>query len=822
MKQIRAICVSAAVLSASLVFAPLAGGQVIVEQPREGVPVLVTVFPLALERGATVELAIAGERLEGVSGVLCEGLELVEVISAEAKSAKLRVKTAPDAPPGIYPLHLLCTAGLSNPRMIVVDDIPQIAEVEANDSPEQANALNLPCSAIGVLAANDRDYFRFQAAEGETLLFDLRAARIGSPLQGVLTLFDARGQELRKAAVPPHDIAPDMRLEHTFPDAGEYLVCVHEQTFQGADFAGYQLRIAPALHAEAMYPLGGRRGETVEVELTGGNLERTVVHSVDLSSLVDWATARLEIPTENGLVTAPALFAVGEHPEYHEQESNGDDQHAEAVDVPVTINGRFQTEGDRDCFRFRAATGEKVILELFAERLGTPLDALLVVRDSAGRQIGEADDTTVAERLPPVIRSAADAGMTDDPRLEITAPADGDYVVEVSDRFGHGGAALAYRLEICKTQQDFELIVQPGRVDSPDPNNRRRNRARQVVQQFDGRGGGALSIDRGGRGSLVVRAIRRGYQGPIKLSAAGLPPGLLMQPATILTGQNQALVDFLADFDADSAAGFVRVTGTAEIEGRTQVRRARQPVVFSGLPLGAVAQQDLQIVAIGVSGRGAELALRGQLAGAVTPGGTARVRVELRRREGIKGAVSLKAVSLPSGLSFEPVTIEETQTEAEVSLLVAADTTPGKRSIQLEGQLNTKEKDRQEPLAAFASIEIDVRPLLTVELLTQTLELAPGGTAKLAFRVERNDSQPLPVSLDVSRLPEGVTLAETTIPADATQFELLLSAAADARPSPLPRIVQFKPIVQLKPIVQTSDSRLELPTQRVVIKIVKP
>lgn len=818
-----------------LFFAPSSFAQVIVEQPREDVPALVGLTPIAIQLGRSQEVSVKGERLDDLSGVLCEAFEVEEITANDAKSATIRLKTVPGTAPGIYPLHLLCNAGLSNPRMIVVDTIPQCLEVEENNSPGQATPVDLPCGAMGVLTPNDRDHFRFRAAAGETLRFDLRAARIGSPLSGVLTLFNGEGLELCKISVPPPDIAPDVRLEHTFEQAGDYVIGVHDQTYQGADYAAYQLRIVPAKQAEtiyaaAMYPLGGRRGESVEVELSEGNLTQPLIHHIDLSAPIDWNTRRLEIPTKQGVVVAPALFAVGSHPEYLEQESNDDSTHAETVALPVTINGRLHPSEDRDCFRFRAVTGEKLIFEVFAERLGIPLDAVLVVKDNKGKTVGEADDTTLVERIPPVIRSANDVGITDDPRFEFTAPNDGEYVVEISNRLGDGDAPLPYRLEICQQQQDFELIVQPGRVDNPDPNNRRRNRAQQVMQQFDGHGGGALSIDRGGRGSLVVRAVRRGYQGPIALSAVGLPSGLQTRPATILGGQSQTLVDFLADFDADSVAAFVNVTGTAEFEGRTQTRRARQPVVFSALPLGAVAQQQLDTVAVGISGQGAELALRGKLAGPVTPGESAQVHVELRRREGILGDVSLQAVSLPAGLSLAPLTVGEKQTELDVPLVVAADIAPGKRTFQIEGQLvvkdekngkgdkrkKNKEKDTNEPLAAIASIEIDVRPLLVVELLTQTLEIEPGGAARLDFNIQRNGSEPLPIALDVSRLPGGLSLAESTIPAEAAKFVLTLSAAADARPSPLPRIVQFKPVVE------TAGGRLELPTQRVVIKIVKP
>lgn len=799
-----------------------ARGQVIVEQARNDVPVLRSIDRPALRQGETVELLFRGERLAGVQGLLCEAAELVQVVENDEKSARLKVRTAADAHRGVFPVHLLCEAGLSNPRMLLVDTLPQTAETEDNDTLEQAGEVAVPGGVSGVLAPAERDFFRFHAAAGQTLLFDLLADRLGSPVRGVLTLFDAFGREIQKAAVPPDDITPDVRLAHTFETTGTYTICVTDRTFQGGEFAAYHLRISRGRFAAAMFPLGGRRGETTKIELAGGSLRQPVVHAVELPESPPWRRSRLTIPDGDGVLLAPALFAVGDYPERLEQEPNDQQQQAESVSRPVTINGRIDRPRDRDCFRFGAKTGEVLTLTLFAASLGTPLDAVLTVRDAAGKAVAENDDTTVGERVPPVIRAADDAGLSDDPRIDLTVPADGQYTVEVRDLFDRGGKAYGYRLEICRQPQDFELLVQPGRVENSDPRSRQRRRNRQVMAQFDGGGGGALSIDRGGRGSLVVSAIRRGYAGEIELQFEGLPPHLAVQSTKILPGQNQVVVDLLADFDADMSASLVEVRGAAEVDGRRIERRARQPVVFSGLPLGAVSRHDLERVAVGISGRGAELALRATLDGPLTPGGEGRIKLELRRREGIAGDVAVAAVNLPSGLTLDGLTIPAGKTTAEAVLRATADATPGPRSLQIEGKLTLKGKDKkdnqdkQQPLVALAPLEVEIRPLAVVELLTQTLEIAPGGTARLEFRVERNGGEATPVMFEAARLPAGVALSEPTLAADADSLAMQLTASADVRPSPVPRIIPIKPVLVV------AGDRLELPAQRLVLKIVKP
>jgi hypothetical protein len=320
-----------------------------------------------------------------------------------------------------------------------------------------------------------------------------------------------------------------------------------------------------------------------------------------------------------------------------------------------------------------------------------------------------------------------------------------------------------------------------------------------------------------------VNVIRRGYQGGIELELRGLPPHLTAPQASIRPGQNQVLVDLVADFDADAAAALVEVTGVGQVDGRRIERRARQPVVFSGLQMDAVTQHQLDRVAVGISGRGAELALRGTLAGTLAPGGSGKINMELRRREGIVGDVVLAAVNLPSGLQFEGATIGGDQTTAELSLQVAADATPGRRTLQVEGKLTpaaTTDKrgktQQPEPLVALAPIEIEILPLGVVELLTQTAEIAPGGSARLEFRVERNGADQATVLLEPARLPPGISLATTELPSGEKNAVIELTASSAARPSVIPRIIPIKPVIVI------AGKRVELPAQRLVLKVVKP
>ena len=96
-------------------------------------------------------------------------------------------------------------------------------------------------------------------------------------------------------------------------------------------------------------------------------------------------------------------------------------------------------ELDVDVYRFTGRAGDKVRVEVRAARLGSPLDAMIVVYD-ANRQ---------------VVDSCDDADGHADPVLTVTLPRDGAYFVSVIDVNNAGGPQFAYRLVVSKVQVRF-------------------------------------------------------------------------------------------------------------------------------------------------------------------------------------------------------------------------------------------------------------------------------------------------------------------------------------------------------------------------------
>ena len=99
----------------------------------------------------------------------------------------------------------------------------------------------------------------------------------------------------------------------------------------------------------------------------------------------------------------------------------------------VGVSGRLLTAHAEDRYRVPVLPKTKLRLEVFAERLGSPLDAALVVRNEQGTELARVED----------------GPMTLDPVLEYAVPDKVTAViVGVVDSQGQGGPRGVYRLVV--------------------------------------------------------------------------------------------------------------------------------------------------------------------------------------------------------------------------------------------------------------------------------------------------------------------------------------------------------------------------------------
>lgn len=201
----------------------------------------------------------------------------------------------------------------------------------------------------------------------------------------------------------------------------------------------------PAL--DAIYPAGGQAGTTVDVTLMGLRLELVqFLHCSAPGVQCDGRgehVFRLAIPAETPSgpyelwavgphgISAPLTFAVSGRTEVIEAEPNDAADAAGIVPLDSIVNGRIAAAGDADQFRFTATRGQRVIVEVWAERIDSRLRAVLELFDSSGRRV------------------AVNRGYFGiDPLIPFSVPEDGEYIVRVHDLTESGSPVHNYRLAI--------------------------------------------------------------------------------------------------------------------------------------------------------------------------------------------------------------------------------------------------------------------------------------------------------------------------------------------------------------------------------------
>src|SRR6185369_8190875 len=62
------------------------------------------------------------------------------------------------------------------------------------------------------------------------------------------------------------------------------------------------------------------------------------------------------------------------------------------VKLPAMVNGSIGRPGEQDVYRFEGKAGQKIVAEVYARRLDSPLDSYLKLTDARGKQLAVNDD----------------------------------------------------------------------------------------------------------------------------------------------------------------------------------------------------------------------------------------------------------------------------------------------------------------------------------------------------------------------------------------------------------------------------------------------
>jgi hypothetical protein len=470
-------------------------------------PMIVELQPRGAERGRAFTLTIVGRNLDE-GAVVVSGLPATFTpMAADRKPmmagryASFLVEPKADVPVGTYPIRLQTPDGISNILLFTIGSFPETAEEESqpgskansNDSIESAQPLqSAPLVVNGKLSGPERDVYRVSGKAGERRVFEVEARRSGSAIDPVIRVLDQSGNMLARSE-DANGIGLDARLDFTFPREGNYYVEVHDARFSAQEQNFYRLKMGSYPYAEELFPLGGKRGESVEVSLTGSRLAKPVVVTAKLDSLkASESQSWVNLPDAASL---PLPFVVGEYPELREPVQS-------TVPIPSIINGRLASAGEIDTYKLAVKPGAQLMLEMQAREIGTSkIIGLIVVKDSKGNQLARAGDEPVVVGL-----FGTQSLTARDPFVRFKVPeGESAVTVTVEDLAQRGGTGYAYRLIAREQSEDFTAAISNPYINIP----------------------------RGGTAQVVVSVDRRGVDGPIQFSVANLPKGLTLDGGLI-------------------------------------------------------------------------------------------------------------------------------------------------------------------------------------------------------------------------------------------------------------------------------------------------
>jgi hypothetical protein len=547
-----------------------------------------------------------------------------------------------DAAPGERELRILNAGGVSNRFRFMVGELPETTEVEPNSeksAPQKIAAL--PVVIDGQILDTDRDYFQFPAKAGATLVLAVEARSllpfIADAVPGwfdpQLTVYDAAGKQI--AFADDNRFRPDPVLFFRAPCDGDYTVELRDVVYRGRGDFVYRLTIAERPYVTDIFPLGGRRGSDVVVEYRGVNLP--ALHG----------TVKVPADARRTITFHGLPFGASDLDPVRETEPNDAFDRAQRITPPVVVDGRIDRPGDTDFFVFSAKKDDKLVLQVQARRLGSPMDSVLTLYDGKRNQVAENDDWN--DPLEAILAHNSDS------RILYTFPAAGDYYLRLRDIQGKGGEEYAYRLLLDVPHPDFKLRVAP---DNP-----------------------RLGV--GDTTAITVAAVRHDdFAGEIKLAVEGLPAGFAASEALIASGQNEGRLTITSP--AGAAPGLLSpvITGTATI-GKDTVMRKAEPAesLMQAFAFTHVLPTRQLFVAV-IPGTAYTIAssIADGKALEVKPGSDTPITIKVRRKDGVKAGVTITAVRLAnSTITTKGVFVAPEKDEAEILLNVAKDAKVGLR-----------------------------------------------------------------------------------------------------------------------------------------------
>jgi hypothetical protein len=222
-------------------------------------PKIVVAAPLGLPPGKPTKLLLRGLKLDEATEVRIHDPKGSAKILGKSKAPlankekddlprygdtqiEIEVTLSADYAGASVPVSVVTPAGESPPHALIVDHEPMLAEKEPNNGFRNAQSVPIGQTIEGIInPGSDVDVFRIDGKQGQHIVLEVFAARFGSPLDSMLTLYDFDGRIV--TANDDFDGTTDSRIEATLPRTGAYYVSVVDADDIGSTANVYRLAI---------------------------------------------------------------------------------------------------------------------------------------------------------------------------------------------------------------------------------------------------------------------------------------------------------------------------------------------------------------------------------------------------------------------------------------------------------------------------------------------------------------------------------------------------------------------------------------------------
>lgn len=577
----------------------------------------------------------------GLSAVLKQGAKRAFDDAAQPTWGQFKVNVAQEVKPGRYEVRAGGRFGLSNPRSVIV--APQVQVQTA--APHDIN--NPPSLEIGTIhcrqtAGAKREAYRLQAEAGRTYRLNVFCSSVDSELVPVVEVLNQQGNTLlRKFGDDRNDLHVDFSAVANEP----VTVCLYDALYRGGATYHYGILVE-----DAAQPLG-------------------------------WPSQVQPL--------LPSAISLAELPAELTEEVSG----ATTLTIPAAIRARFDHSRDRDQYLLPLQKGQAIDMHVLSDRIRQPTNVRMLIEQPQGEGEAQTWKRVATVENGQNITDSVVRLQTRDPIHRFTAPAEATYRVTLIDL--DNGQSLSkvqdYGFFVAPASDNFQLLAYHT---FPHKDAKTARPHGSCLRKHE---------------SCVVRvfAMRTGKKEPIKVSVDNLPDSLTCPETWIASNQNHADLIITANESIDVATIPLNVVGQSVNGDSTAPVVAAKPATVQWPTGGSrtspttrltdqliVQTQPLDTMPVQVT------LAPGQEKLQVQKGKPINVKLQIKREEGGKNNVVLRARNLPTDTKAGDLTLPADKTEMEWKIEVGAKAVPGTYSLWGQGETKLKLADHPEVHAA--------------------------------------------------------------------------------------------------------------------------